>query len=296
MLIQAVRAASLGRAPLRRFPAQCLVTITQQRSFSSTPSGGSDKTANKPNLISREEGVHQTMQLSKAWRNKPLFRRQGDVRFKTGLEAANLLVAEANRRDSHEKQFIDSVTSTLHCLAPVFDRNPRYAFLAKQLQEPERFIQFRVAWIDDTGVARMNRGYRIQYSSSMGPYEGSLHFGHHVNAGFIKSLGFDAVFSNAVAGYQMGAAVGGADINPFDKSEAEIQRFCQSYMTELFKYIGPDVDEPSMGMGVGQAEMGYLFGQYKRINRKAGSGGKRFLYGGNASQHDHVRASNVVKI
>jgi len=90
--------------------------------------------------------------------------------------------------------------------------------------------------------------------------------------------------------------VGGADINPFDKSEAEIQRFCQSYMTELFKYIGPDVDEPSMGMGVGQAEMGYLFGQYKRINRKAGSGGKRFLYGGNASQHDHVRASNVVKI
>ena len=265
------------------------------RPFASSSDGKTGATV-KPTLVTGEEGVHQTMHLSKSWRNKPLFRRQGDVRFKTGLEAANLLVAEANRRDAHEKTFISSVAATMQCLAPVFDRNPRYAFLAKQLQEPERFIQFRVAWIDDTGVARMNRGYRIQYSSSMGPYEGSLHFGGHVNAGVIKSLGFDAVFSNAITGFHIGAAVGGADMNPFDKSEAEIQRFCQSYMTELFKYVGPDVDHPTMGMGVGEAEAGYLYGQYKRINIKSGSCGKAFLYGGSPGFHVRVSASYSCQI
>jgi len=261
------------------------------RSFAADSRTGATE---KPTLVTAEEGVHQTMHLSKTWRNKPLFRRQGDVRFKTGLEAANLLVAEANRRDAHEKTFINSVASTMQCLAPVFDRNPRYAFLAKQLQEPERFIQFRVAWIDDTGVVRMNRGYRIQYSSSMGPYEGSLHFGGHVNAGVIKSLGFDTVFSNAITGFHIGGAVGGADINPFDKSESEIQRFCQSYMTELFKYVGPDVDHPTMGMGIGEAEVGYLYGQYKRINIKSGSSGKQFLYGGNPGFHVRAVGYGVV--
>ena len=136
------------------------------------------------------------MSLSKSWRNKPLFRRQGDVRFRTGLEASRLLVAEANRRDGHESQFISSVTSVMSTLNPIFERNPRYAFVAKQLMEPERMIQFRVPWLDDTGVIRMNRGYRIQYSSSLGPYEGALHFGSHVNSNTIKSLAFDAVFSN----------------------------------------------------------------------------------------------------
>jgi glutamate dehydrogenase (NADP+) len=217
------------------------------------------------------------MQLSKSWRNKPLFRRQGDVRFRTGLEAANLLVEEAKRRDSHEKQFIDSVAATMNCLSPIFERNPGYAFVAKQLMEPERFIQFRVPWLDDTGVIRMNRGYRIQYNSSLGPYEGALHFGSHVNSNTMKSLGFDSVFSNSLTGYPIGASVGGCDLNPFDKSEAEIQRFCQSYMTELVKYVGPDIDLPTMGMGVGEKELGYLYGQYKRINIKSSSGGKPFL-------------------
>ena len=131
--------------------------------------------------------------------------------------------------------------------------------------EPERYLQFRVAWIDDVGVVRTTRGYRIQYSSSMGPYEGAIHFGHHINSDVVKSLGFGSVFSNAVTGFDVGAAVGGADINPYDKSEAEIQRFCQSYMTELAKYVGPDVDQPTLGMGIGEKEVGYLFGQYKRI-------------------------------
>lgn len=231
----------------------------------------------KKTLLSKNQNVHSNMPLSKSWRNKPLFRRQGDVRFRTGIEAAELLVAEANRRDSHEKQFIDSVTSTLECLSPIFERNPRYAFVAKQLMEPERMIQFRVPWLDDTGVVRMNRGYRIQFSSSLGPYEGALHFGSHVNADTIKSFGFDTVFANGLTGFPVGASVGGSDINPFDKSDAEIQRFCQSYMTELVKYVGPDVDLPTMGMGVGQNELGYLYGQYKRINIKSCSGGVPFM-------------------
>ena len=248
--------------------------LTAARAFSSSHNDGPRK-----HLVTGEEGVHQNMKISKSWRNKPLFRRQGDVRFKTGTEAAQLLVNEAMRRDAHEKEFIDSVTSNLHCLSPIFDRNPKYAFVAKTLIEPERFVQFRVAWIDDTGVVRMNRGYRIQYSSSLGPYEGTLHFGSHITNGVIKALGFDTVFSNALTGFDMGAAVGGADFNPLDKSEAEMQRFCQSYMTELAKYVGPDQDFPWMGMGVGQEEMGYLFGQYKRINVKAAAGGRYFLSG-----------------
>lgn len=244
----------------------------------SRSSNSSSKGAEK-SLLTGDGGVHGNMQVSQSWRNKPLFRRQGDVRFRTGLEAANLLVAEAKRRDSHELQYIDSVTSTMHCLSVIFERNPRYAFVAKQLMEPERFLQFRVAWMDDMGVVRMNRGYRIQYSSTLGPYEGPLHLGPHVNSSSMKSLGFDAVFSNALTGYGVGAAVGGADINTMDKSEVEIQRFCQSYMTELSKYVGPDVDQPTMGMGVGEKEIGYMFGQYKRINVKSSSGGRPFLSG-----------------
>lgn len=229
----------------------------------------------KKSLVTGEEGVHQTMKISKSWRNKPLFRRQGDVRFKTGTEASDLLIREASRRDAPLTEFIDSISSVMHCLAPVFDRNPKYAFVAKTLMEPERYLQFRVAWIDDTGVIRMNRGYRIQYSSSLGPYHGGLHFGFHINNSVIKGMAFDQVFSNALTGFEMGAAVGGSDFNPIDKSEGELQRFCQSYMTELAKYIGPGQDFPWTGMGVGKEEMGYLFGQYKRINTSPA--GKLFL-------------------
>ena len=234
-------------------------------------------------LITGNDSVHSTMKISKtaskSWRNKPLFRRQGDVRFKTGVEAAQLLVNEALRRDAHEGFFMDSLKSNLLCLAPIFDRNPKYAFVAKTLMEPERHIQFRVSWVDDVGVIRMNRGFRIQYNSSIAPYCGGLHFGGHVDCSVMKSLGFDTVFSNALTGFDIGAAVGGSDFNPIDKSEAEMQRFCQSYMTELAKYIGPGQDTPWMGLGVGKSEMGYLFGQYKRINTKYGAEGRSFLSG-----------------
>lgn len=232
----------------------------------------------RKSLVTGEDGVHQTMKVSKSWRNKPLFRRQGDIRFKTGLEAANLLVQEAMRRDAHKTEFIEAVQSTFHCLAPIFERNPKYAFIAKTLMEPDRLVQFRVAWTDDTGVVRMNRGYRIQYNSALGPYEGPLHLGSHLNNSVMKTLGFETLFTNAVTGYDMGAAVGGSDFHPLDKSETELQRFCQSFVTELAKYVGPDQDHPWMGMGVGPVEMGYLFGQYKRIAAKATtSGGRSFM-------------------
>jgi len=185
------------------------------------------------------------------------------------MEAANLLIREALRRDAHEQDYIDSVTSIMHCLSPVFDRNPKYAFVAKTLIEPERFIQFRVAWIDDVGVNRLNRGFRLQYSSALGPYAGSLHFGSDLTHSSAHALSFDTIFSNAVTGFNLGAAVGGSDFNPLDKSESELQRFCQSFSLELSKYIGPDVDIPFVGTGCGQKEMGYIYGQYKRIKSTA---------------------------
>jgi glutamate dehydrogenase (NADP+) len=255
-----------------------LAPSSSLRSLAILPSGPSsfDDRLRK-SLVTGDEGVHQTMKLSKNYRNKPLFRRQGDVRFKTGAEAGQLLVQEAMRRDSHKEEFISSVQSNLQCLSPIFDRNPKYAFVAKTLLEPERSIQFRVAWIDDTGIVRMNRGFRVQYSSSLGPYVGGLHFGYHITDSVVKTLAFDALFSNAVTGFDIGAAVGGADFHPLDKSEGEMQRFCQSYMTELSKYVGPEQDHPVMGMGVGPDEMGYMFGQYKRINVKANAAGRHFL-------------------
>jgi glutamate dehydrogenase (NADP+) len=250
-------------------------------SASSLSDASNTQSSTLKSLITGNDSVHSTSaaKSGKSWRNKPLFRRQGDVRFKTGVEAAQLLVNEAMRRDAHEGHFIDSVRSNVLCLAPVFDRNPKYAFVAKTLMEPERHVQFRVAWTDDTGVVRMNRGYRIQYNSSIAPYTGGLHFGSHINCSVMKALGFDTVFSNALTGFDIGAAVGGSDFNPLDKTEAELQRFCQSYMTELAKYIGPGQDSPWMGMGVGKEEMGYMFGQYKRINSKASAGGRYFLSG-----------------
>lgn len=205
------------------------------------------------------------MRISKSWKQKPLFRRQGDVRFKTGMEATDLLIREAQRRDAREEDYIDSVTSIMECLSPVFDRNPKYAFVAKTLIEPERVVQFRVAWIDDVGVNRLNRGFRFQYSSALGPYAGSMHLGPQLTHNVAHSLAFDTVFSNAVTGFPIGAAAGGADFDPSDKSESELQRFCQSYSTEVAKYIGPDQDIPFVGMGCGKEEMGYIYGQYKRI-------------------------------
>jgi Glu/Leu/Phe/Val dehydrogenase, dimerisation domain len=284
-------ASSSAAAPAA--PAAATASIIAQRHFS-TDSAAAPSSLRKKSLVTTEEGVHQTMKnTSKSWRNKPLFRRQGDVRFRTGTEASQLLINEANRRDSHLREFIQVITSTMMCLSPIFERNPKYAFVAKTLMEPDRFVQFRVAWIDDTGVIRMNRGFRIQYSSSLGPYSGSLHFGSHVTNSLVKTLGFAQVFSNALTGFDnIGAAVGGSDFNPLDKSEGELQRFCQSYITELAKYIGPDQDLPWMGMGVGKEEMAYMFGQYKRISAVGCPSGRQFL----SPDYHWVRSGNAYSV
>lgn len=166
-------------------------------------------------------------------------------------------------------------------LGVVFDRMPKYAWIMKQMLEPERSITFRVPWIDDSGISRLNRGFRCQFSSALGPYVGGTAFSFRMNMSLMKSAAFDTTFSNALSGQKIGGAYGGADFNPYNKSETEIQRFCQSYMTELSKYIGPEVDLPGLGEGVSATEIGYMYGQYKRINHHCGQFGQGLLWGGN---------------
>lgn len=206
-------------------------------------------------------------------------------------------------------RFLQAVTSFVNSVVPVFDRYPKYAWVMKTLMEPERVIQvpihqpvhcsavnkwlslltssnlwsrilqFRVPWIDDTGNSRVNRGFRVQFSSALGPYMGGVRFHPQTNHGTAKFLAFETVFRNALAG-PFGSAHGGSDFNPVDKSEAEVMRFCQSYMTELANYIGPHTDIPTAGVGVGPKEIGYMFGQYKRLRQLHPGGTEGILSGG----------------
>lgn len=226
-------------------------------------------------------------------RNKPLLRRDGDRVFKTGTEASQLLDMESHRKDYGKPLFLECYGSMVESLSPVFDRVPKYAWIMKLLLEPERSIIFRVAWLDDTGVSRVNRGFRIQYSSALGPYEGGTSFHPLLGLGVMKAHAFESTFSNALVGLStsdgltadsFGGAYGGADFNPYNKSENEIQRFCQSYMTELSKYIGHEVDLPGMGDGCTPVEIGYMYGQYKRINEHYGRVGRGLLWGGTPRQ------------
>lgn len=226
------------------------------------------------------------------WRNKPLLRRDGDKVFKTGIEAVQLLNGEALRRDEGSTKFLSVWGSMVQSLGVVFDRSPKYAWVMKQLLEPERSITFRVAWIDDTGISRVNRGFRVQYSSALGPYVGGTTFSSKVNLSTMKSAAFDTVFTNAL-GTSLGGAYGGSDLAPYTKSETELQRFCQSYMTELSKYIGPDIDLPGLGEGVTSPEIGYMYGQYKRINQHCGHQGKGLLWGGSPC-HTEAQGLGVV--
>lgn len=234
--------------------------------------------------LSQFGGVHGTAKGSAraggSWRNRPLFRREGDVKFKNGAEAQRLIMEEVRRRDRDQPLFQQSFNNTLESLEQAFDRNPKYAFVAKQLVEPERLFHFRVAWLDDAGTLRMNRGFRCQYASTLGPYHGGLHFGQDVDLDMVKAMAFDLVISNSLSSTNIGAAAGGANFDPRNKSEAEIQRFCQSFMTELSKYIGPDLDLPSMGAGVGPVEIGYLYGQYKRVGTHMSKKSAGMLWGG----------------
>ena len=241
-------------------------------------------------------GVHgsQSMTEPRQWRNKALLRVHGEeLFFKTGTQAVNLLVNESKRRDGNKGVYLDQFGCFMQSLAPVFDRSPRYAWIAKILLEPERFISFRVSYIDDSGNTRTNRGFRVQYSSTLGPYEGGLHFGAHVDADLVKSMAFDGNFGNALTGARLGGAAGGSNFEPRLASESEIQRFCQSFMTELSKYVGPDRDLPSMGVNVGAAEVGYLYGQYKRTTEHYARHGRGILWGG-ALPHPEVFGYSAV--
>jgi len=189
------------------------------------------------------------------------------------------------KRNPNEEEFHQAVYEILFSLAPVFDQHPEFikAGILERLVEPERMVSFRVPWVDDQGKVRVNRGYRVQFNSANGPYKGGLRFHPTVNASIIKFLGFEQIFKNSLTGLPIGGGKGGADFDPKGKSDMEMMRFCQSFMTELYRFIGPDTDVPAGDIGVGAAEIGYMFGQYKRIRNANEAGvltGKGLDYGG----------------
>ena len=188
------------------------------------------------------------------------------------------------KKSANEPEFLQATTEVLESLRPVIDANPQFekAALLERLVEPERVVMFRVPWVDDNGNVQVNRGYRVQFNSAIGPYKGGLRFHPSVNLSIIKFLGFEQTFKNSLTGLPMGGGKGGSDFDPRGKSDNEIMAFCQSFMTELFRHIGPDTDVPAGDLGVGAREIGYLFGQYKRlVNRYEGVlTGKGLSYGG----------------
>lgn len=188
------------------------------------------------------------------------------------------------QRDANEPEFLNAVMEVLSTLEPVIEKHPEYeaAGLIERLVEPERAVQFRVAWQDDQGKTQVNRAFRVQFNSAIGPYKGGLRFHPSVNLSIIKFLAFEQTFKNSLTGLPMGGGKGGSDFDPKGKSDAEIMRFCQSFMTELSRYIGAETDVPAGDIGVSGREIGYLFGQYKRLqNRFSGIlTGKGLSYGG----------------
>ena len=171
------------------------------------------------------------------------------------------------KRNPEQKEFLQAVEEVLESLEPVVAAHPEYekAGLIERLVEPERVIMFRVPWVDDAGKVQVNRGYRVQFNSAIGPYKGGLRFHPSVDLSIIKFLGFEQCFKNSLTSLPMGGGKGGSDFDPHGKSDAEVMRFCQSFMTELYRHIGPDTDVPAGDIGVGGREIGFLFGQYKRI-------------------------------
>ena len=188
------------------------------------------------------------------------------------------------KRNPGEPEFIQTVTEVLSSIEPVIEQRPDLveAGVVERMVEPERQIIFRVPWVDDNGKVQVNRGFRVQFNSAIGPYKGGLRFHPTVNASIIKFLGFEQTFKNSLTGLPMGGGKGGSDFDPRGKSDAEVMRFCQSFMTELFRHIGPNTDVPAGDLGVGAREIGYLFGQYKRLQNDFTGvlTGKGLPYGG----------------
>ncbi|BBI34175.1 NADP-specific glutamate dehydrogenase [Cohnella abietis] len=193
------------------------------------------------------------------------------------------------KRNPHESEFHQAVKEILDSLTPVFAKHPKYMKngILERIVEPERVVSFRVPWVDDNGKTQVNRGFRVQFNSAIGPYKGGLRFHPSVNASIIKFLGFEQIFKNSLTGQPIGGGKGGSDFDPKGKSDNEVMKFTQSFMTELYKYIGPDTDVPAGDIGVGGREIGYMFGQYKRIRGGHEGGvltGKGIIYGGSLTR------------
>ena len=196
---------------------------------------------------------------------------------------------QVKKRNPNEPEFHQAVYEIFESLIPVFDKHPHYMEegVLERIVEPERVLTFRVPWVDDQGKVQVNRGFRVQFNSAIGPYKGGLRFHPSVNASIVKFLGFEQIFKNSLTGQPIGGGKGGSDFDPKGKSDREVMRFTQSFMTELCKYIGPDTDVPAGDIGVGGREIGYMFGQYKRIQNAFHAGvltGKAVGYGGSLAR------------
>lgn len=198
---------------------------------------------------------------------------------------------QLKQQNSHQAEFLQAAEEIFISLVPVFAQHPEYikSNILSRIVEPDRIISFRVAWQDDNNQVQVNRGYRVQYSNVMGPYKGGLRFHPSVNESIIKFLGFEQIFKNALTGQPIGGGKGGSNFDPKGKSDSEIMRFCQAFMTELYRHIGPDVDVPAGDIGVGAREVGFLWGQYKRLTKANESGvltGKTPGYGGSLARKE----------
>ena len=180
------------------------------------------------------------------------------------------VLATAKKRNPAEPEFLQAVEEVLESLEPAIETNPRFAQagILERIIEPERQIIFRVPWQDYNGKVHVQRAMRVEFNSAIGPYKGGLRFHPTVNLGIIKFLGFEQVFKNSLTGLMMGGGKGGSDFDPKGKSDAEVMRFCQSFMSELFRHLGADIDVPAGDIGVGAREVGFLFGQYKKLTRR----------------------------
>ncbi len=204
-------------------------------------------------------------------------------------EIVEKVIADVKVKNPGQEEFHQTVEEVFTSLIPVLEKNPAYVDekILERLVEPERQIMFRVPWIDDKGEIQINRGFRVQFNSAIGPYKGGLRFHPSVNLSIIKFLGFEQIFKNSLTGLPIGGGKGGSDFDPKGKSDREIMRFCQSFMTELYRHIGPDTDVPAGDIGVGGREIGYLYGQYKRIRNANNQGvltGKGLTFGGSLAR------------
>ena len=204
------------------------------------------------------------------------------------MDYVDQVLAAVKEKNANEPEFLQTATEVLDSLRPVMERHPEFqkAKLLERLVEPERIVTFRVPWVDDKGEYQINRAFRVQFNSAIGPYKGGLRFHPSVNQGILKFLGFEQIFKNSLTGLPIGGGKGGCDFDPKGKSDNEVMRFCQSFMTELYRHIGPDCDVPAGDIGVGGREIGYLYGQYKRITGQYAGvlTGKGLTYGGSLAR------------